>query len=45
MRADMNRDEVMKALEAVIDPELRRSIVELGHRCGKSTSPPTAWST
>jgi ATP-binding protein involved in chromosome partitioning len=25
----MNRDEVMKALEAVIDPELRRSIVEL----------------
>ncbi len=30
MRADMNRDEVMKALEAVIDPELRRSIVELG---------------
>jgi ATP-binding protein involved in chromosome partitioning len=26
----MNRDEVMKALEAVIDPELRRSIVELG---------------
>ena len=30
MRADMNRDEVMKALEVVIDPELRRSIVELG---------------
>ncbi len=29
MRADMNRDEVLKALEAVIDPELRRSIVEL----------------
>ena len=29
MRADMNQDEVMKALEAVIDPELRRSIVEL----------------
>jgi ATP-binding protein involved in chromosome partitioning len=26
----MNRDEVLKALEAVIDPELRRSIVELG---------------
>ena len=25
----MNRDEVMKALEVVIDPELRRSIVEL----------------
>jgi len=25
----MNRDEVLKALEAVIDPELRRSIVEL----------------
>ena len=24
------RDEVMKSLEAVIDPELRRSIVELG---------------
>jgi ATP-binding protein involved in chromosome partitioning len=29
MRADMNRDEILKALEAVIDPELRRSIVEL----------------
>src|SRR6202042_999770 len=29
MRADMNRDEVLKALEVVIDPELRRSIVEL----------------
>jgi ATP-binding protein involved in chromosome partitioning len=27
--ADMNRDEVLKALEVVIDPELRRSIVEL----------------
>lgn len=26
----MTRDEVLKALEAVIDPELRRSIVELG---------------
>ncbi len=26
----MNRDEVLKSLEAVIDPELRRSIVELG---------------
>jgi len=25
----MNRDEILKALEAVIDPELRRSIVEL----------------
>ncbi|HEX4836898.1 MAG TPA: iron-sulfur cluster assembly protein, partial [Solirubrobacteraceae bacterium] len=25
----MNRDEVLKALEVVIDPELRRSIVEL----------------
>src|SRR6202161_1165256 len=29
MRADMNREEILKALEAVIDPELRRSIVEL----------------
>src|SRR5579872_7085319 len=29
MRADMNADEVLKALEVVIDPELRRSIVEL----------------
>ncbi len=29
MRADMNSDVVMKALEVVIDPELRRSIVEL----------------
>jgi ATP-binding protein involved in chromosome partitioning len=29
MRADMNRDDILKALEAVIDPELRRSIVEL----------------
>jgi len=29
MQADMNRDEVLKALEVVIDPELRRSIVEL----------------
>jgi ATP-binding protein involved in chromosome partitioning len=29
MRAEMNADEVLKALEAVIDPELRRSIVEL----------------
>jgi ATP-binding protein involved in chromosome partitioning len=29
MRADMNRDEVLKALQGVIDPELRRSIVEL----------------
>ncbi len=26
----MNKDEILKALEAVIDPELRRSIVELG---------------
>jgi ATP-binding protein involved in chromosome partitioning len=26
----MDRDQVMKALQAVIDPELRRSIVELG---------------
>jgi ATP-binding protein involved in chromosome partitioning len=26
----MDRDQVLKALEAVIDPELRRSIVELG---------------
>ena len=25
----MNRDEILKALEVVIDPELRRSIVEL----------------
>jgi ATP-binding protein involved in chromosome partitioning len=30
MRKDMDRDQVLKALEAVIDPELRRSIVELG---------------
>jgi ATP-binding protein involved in chromosome partitioning len=29
MRADMNRDEVLKSLQGVIDPELRRSIVEL----------------
>jgi ATP-binding protein involved in chromosome partitioning len=29
MGADMNREQVLKALEAVIDPELRRSIVEL----------------
>jgi ATP-binding protein involved in chromosome partitioning len=26
----MNREEILKALESVIDPELRRSIVELG---------------
>src|SRR3984885_12045095 len=29
MRADMNADVILKALEVVIDPELRRSIVEL----------------
>src|SRR5205807_9997568 len=26
----LNREEILKALESVIDPELRRSIVELG---------------
>jgi ATP-binding protein involved in chromosome partitioning len=29
MPADMNREQVLEALQAVIDPELRRSIVEL----------------
>jgi ATP-binding protein involved in chromosome partitioning len=29
MKARMNKDEILKALEVVIDPELRRSIVEL----------------
>ena len=30
MDAMPSRDEILQALEAVIDPELRRSIVELG---------------
>jgi ATP-binding protein involved in chromosome partitioning len=30
MSEDMNNQEILKALEVVIDPELRRSIVELG---------------
>ena len=37
------REQIMSALEAVIDPELRRSIVELG-MVRSIEEPRTAWS-
>ena len=39
-----DKDEILRALEVVIDPELHRSIVELD-MVRSIESAPTAWST